>query len=312
MKTSSEETHSDRESPNHSETHPGITRSRAPLITVLAAILLLAGLGLLAFTFRNSGNKDLFPNFPTFTPLAGTISSEVLTIGFGELNADPALQQNKRLQITGAFTPVEPPECLNYTGPLFLWSLVADELQLNAIGFEDVLRQVSPGIEMTVTGVWRVYQGPVGCGKEPSEGTVWYLQVDRIIEPNPLFGSGGPMLTVISGTQQPLQSLIDNDPTSTPGLTATISLTSSLTQTVTLASTIVTTPTLQLTPAITPTATMATPLTPGTPTPSVSPGSGTPPDTTGTPDGTTTPVAPTQTPSGTGYPGQPTPPGGYP
>jgi hypothetical protein len=168
---------------------------------------------------------------------------------------------------------------------------------------------------LTVTGIWRVYEGPVGCGKEPPDGTVWYLEVDRIVEPNPLVGSGGPGLTVVAGTQQPVQGLLDNDPTSTPGLTITPTVES-------LVTVPITTGTAVPAPPLTVTATLTLPPTtplPGlsptssvTPTPSPTTGAGTPTAGTGTPQGTTTPGLPTGTPSGTGYPGQPTPPNGYP
>jgi hypothetical protein len=310
MITSPDQSPGDMESTETTDTHLATTGSRTPIITAVAVILLVAALSLLAFSIRNSrAESSLFPLLPTFTPLAQTVSIEATSIGFAELNADPALHRDKRIQVTGAFTPVEPATCLDHNGPPIRWSLVADELQLNAIGFEDVLNQVSPGIELTVTGIWRVYQGPVGCGKEPPDETVWYLQVDRIVEPNPLVGSGGPALTVVAGTQQSGQTLLDNDPTSTPGLTVTPTVESLGTVPIT-AGTTVSTPPLTVTATLTLPATTPLPgLSPTssvTPTPSPTTGAGTPPATTGTPGGTTTPGLPTGTPSGTGYP-QPTP-----
>ncbi len=314
MTTAQKRPPSEMESTETSGTPGATTSTRAPIITAVAIILLVAALGLLAFSIRNSrANGPLLPHLPTFTPLAQMMSVEAASLGFAELNDDPALYRDKRIQVTGVFTPVEPAACLDFNGPPIRWSLVAEELQLNAIGFEDVLRQVEPGLELTVTGIWRAYQGPVGCGKEPPDGTVWYLMVDKIVEPNPLVGAGGPALTVMAGTQQPVQALIDNDPTSTPALTVTLTDTVPITATLDAA-----VPTLPLQPTEAQTLPPTTPLpgtTPtesGTPTPSPTAGPGTPTDATGTPDGTTTPGIPTGTPSGTGYPGQPTPPGGYP
>jgi hypothetical protein len=295
-----------------------LSRGRLPIVTAAAVILLLAGLGLLAFSISSGLAKPLFPNLPTFTPVADAATSEAEPIDFAELNADPAARQNQRLQVSGTFTPLDAPACLDHNGPLLKWSLVADELQLNAVGFEDILRVVSPGIEMTVTGIWRAYQGPVGCGKEPDDGTVWYLEVDRILEPNPLFGSAGPALTVIAGTQQPNLPLLDNDPTSTPDMSLTPGGTSPAAPTETIifgAATAEVTPTPG-TPIPT-VATGATPIGTGTPAATGSPGASptpgpSPTGESGTPQGTTTPGLPTGTPSGTGYPPQPTPPGGYP
>lgn len=301
------------ESTETSETPKVTTGNRTLIITAVAVFLLVAALGLLAFSIRNSrANGTLLPHLPTLTPLAQMINVEAASLGFAELNDDPALHRNKRIQVTGTLTSVEPASCLDYNGPPIRWSLVAEELQLNAIGFEDVLRQVNPGIELTVTGIWRAYQGPVGCGKEPPDGTVWYLAVDKIVEPNPLVGSGGPALTVMAGTQQPVQALLDNDPTSTPALTVTPTDTSPITVTLD------TFPTLPLQPTETQALPPTTPLPGTTPigsvttTPSTTAGPGTPEPITGTPEGTTTPGLPTETPTSTGYPGQPTPPNGYP
>jgi hypothetical protein len=283
--------------------------ARVPLVTVGAIVLLVAGLGLLAFSISGGLAQPLYPNLPTFTPIAG-VTTEAQAIGFAELNADPGAYRNQRLQVTGVFTPLETPGCLDHNGPILEWSLVADELQLNAVGFEDILRMVSPGLEMTLTGIWRAYQGPVGCGKEPDDGTVWYLEIDHILEPNPLVGSSGPALTVVAGTQQPNLPQLDNDPTSSPGISPTPGGTSPATPTGTLVFGAATPEATPLTPF--PTATIgATPAATGTPGASPTPG----PSPTGepsTPQGTTTPGIPTGTPSGTGYPSQPTPPGGYP
>jgi hypothetical protein len=292
------------------------TIGRLPVVTAAAVVLLLAGLGLLAFSINGGLAQPLYPNLPTFTPIAGAFVSEATAIGFEELNADPAAQQDRRLQVSGEFTPLEAPTCLDHNGPLIEWSLVADELQLNAVGFEDVLRAVSPGIELTVTGIWRAYQGPVGCGKEPADGTVWYLEVDRIVEPNPLFGSAGPGLTVVAGTQLPNASLLDNDPTSSPGATSNAGGTSPTpTTTVNTGATAVSTPnssTPSVTPATPGAPTVGTPTATWTPNGSVTPGPSPTPGEVGTPQGTTPPGLPTGTPSGTGYPSQSTPPGGYP
>jgi hypothetical protein len=289
--------------------------SRARIITAAAAVLLLAGLSLLAFSLSARTAQPLYPNLPTFTRIAETVTFEAVSVGFAELNADPAAFQDQRLQVTGEFTPVDPPACLDFNGPHLQWSLVADELQLNAIGFEDVLRLVSPDTELTVTGIWRAYQGPMGCGKEPPDGTVWYLAVDQILKPNPLFGAADPALTMIAGTPQN-NPLLDDDPTSMPNLTSTPSGTSPATTP--LPGAPIVTPTV-LTPAgiptqmnTTPASGIGTPTPAGTPTGSPTPGPSPTPMGTGAPGGTTTPSIPTATPSGTGYPSQPTPPGGYP
>jgi hypothetical protein len=300
--------------------------SRSTYIPLAAVLLVIVGLGLLALSLNGRGDHPLYPLLPTFTPLPATIEAEPEIIGFAELNGDPAAFRGKRIQVAGIFTPLTPPECLIYTGPAIRWSLVADELQLNAIGFENILRLLEPGTEMTVIGIWSAYQGPLGCGKEPTEGTVWYLAVDRILEPNPLLGASAPVLTVIAGDALPTLSPLETVETGTTEATPTPESTMILTATATLdvALTIAITPTpeltsLPVTPLLTP---GATPGLPGTPPIGATPG-GSPtfgpsptPEATSGAGGTTTPTFPTNTPSVPGYPSQPSPTatteGGYP
>jgi hypothetical protein len=293
-----------------------------PLITAAAAISVVVGLALLAASLNGGGARPLLPHLPTFTPLSGTADFVPVEIGFTELNADPTAYQGQRLQVTGAYTPLDAPDCLDYTGPFIRWSLVAEELQLNATGFENVLRLVENDTAMTVTGIWRAYHGPVGCGKEPPDGTVWYLAVDQIIEPNPLLGAAGPLITVIPGaplaTLSPLETT-EGTPTPTT-MTPTVELPGTIPATL---------PNLLPTAGLTPTSTLpTTPLAPATtpgatgtqgaatPALTVTPGPSPTPSPTGGAAGTTTPGLPTSTPGGPGYPSQssptPTTTGGYP
>jgi hypothetical protein len=294
---------------------------RLPVITLIAAIFVLGGLGLLAVSLSSGGERPLLPLLPTFTPLATTADSAPVEIGFAELNADPAAYLGQRLLVSGNYTLLDKPDCPNPTGPMLQWSLVAEELQLNAQGFEAVLRLVEADTPLTVTGIWRAYRGPLGCGKEPPDGTLWYLAVDQIIQPNPLLGATAPQLTTIAGTPAPLGTeetavatptaetptptteTAGTQPASPPGITPTAGLSPS--------------PTLPTTPLATP-ATPGTlaPVTPdATPAESVTPDLSPVPTETGGPAGTTTPGLPSATPGGPGYPAQPTPTGtvgGYP
>lgn len=300
--------------------------ARFPWIPIVAIVLVFIGLALLALSLSGNNQRPLFPILSTFTPIAGTIEYEPVILGLTELNEDPAVYRGQRIQVSGAFTPVEPPECLNYSGPTVRWSLVAYELQLNAVGFENMVMLLEPDTEMTVTGIWSAFRGPVGCGKEPPDGTVWYLAVDRILEPNPLYGATGPAITVIPGeslpTQLPLGTTEDITPMATPSISGTLPITPTLPLVATQPLPV--TPTTNLTPLpVTPlpsagaTAGLTTTPLPGgtagvTPTTNLSV---TPEPTGGTP-GTTPPSLPTSTPGGPGYPGQPTPTattqGGYP
>ncbi len=301
---------------------PGLF-GRLPLMSIAAAVLVVIGLALLAVSLSGGNSNPLYPILPTMTPPAATTALEPEVIGFAELNADPAAFLGRRLQVSGDYTPLAAPECLDYTGPDIRWSLVAEELQLNATGFEPLLTLLEPGTAMTVTGFWQAYRGPVGCGKEPDDGTVWYLAVDRILEPNPLTGATGPLLTVIPGTALPTLSPEETLETVSPTVAITTTITNSLTVTATVGTSLPAgvTPTPAITaPPVTPLVTAGSPAAgTGTPdsgaTPAATPPAGsspTPSPTGGTP-GAGTPGLPTNTPSGTGYPPSgTTPPAGTP
>ena len=294
---------------------------RWPVLGGLAVFLLLAGLVLVVSTLLARSSRPLYPNLPTFTPLAETLESEPAVLTFTELNADPDAYRDRRIQVSGNFASVAPPDCLPHSGPAIRWTLVSEELQLNAAGFENVLPLLAEGTPMTVTGIWRLYRGPVGCGKEPPDANLWYLAVDQILEPNPLLGEGGVALTVIPGealpTLPPLELEVPTAeatptlppteeaaeelptlpaagvaPTSLPAVTETVA-TPDLTGTAALA-----TPTVDL---------LVTATVTGTPTMTVTPGPSPTPTATVEGDGSTTPEIPTATLSGTGYPDDATP-----
>jgi len=294
---------------------------RWPVLAGLAAFLLLAGLVLVVSALVNRNGRPLYPNLPTFTPPAATLTGELAVLTFAELNADPDAYRDRRIQVAGDFASVPPPTCTPHAGPSIRWSLVAEELQLNAVGFENVLRLLAEGTPMTVTGIWRLYSGPAGCGKAPPDANVWFLAVDQIVEPNPFFGEGGVMLTVVAGS--PLATLPPLDltvptATATLTLTATVPLASPETPPATTPAVL---PTIGAAATATPTmtATLATPGTVGTPTPTPtptqtgtpgpSPTSGPSPTPSATIEGgaTTEPGIPTATPGGPGYPGEGTP-----
>jgi len=281
---------------------------RWPGAAVAAAILLLAGFVLVVYSLTNGQRRPLYPSLPTFTPVSDVVTGEPALLTFTELNADPAAYRNQRIQVSGNYASIAPPACASYSGPTIRWSLVAEDLQLNAIGFENILRLVREGTPMTVTGIWRLYEGPVGCGKEPPDASVWYLAVDQIIEPNPLFGEGGIALTVVAGSPLPTLPPLDLEPP-TPVATPTLPATEAISATATLPAT----PTFALpgttvistiaTTTITPTPTVpGTPLPPGTPTLTITPGPSPTAPGTLSPGETPSPGLPTATLSGTGYP----------
>lgn len=286
----------------------GLAR-RWPVLVLLVAILLLAGGAALVASLASRGSRPLYPNLPTFTPVAQVVTSEPTLLTFAQLNADPNAYRDQRIQVSGDYASVAPPTCVPIAGPRIRWSLVAEDLQLNAVGFENVLRLVSEGTPMTVAGIWRLYGGPVGCGKQPPTANVWYLQVDQIIEPNPLFGVGPGALTVVAGSPLPTLPPLD---LSVPTQTATPTLPA--TETISAIEAVTATPTLSLlvtttvnatttTTTTTPAATVSgTPPLSGTPEATSTPGPSPTPSPTLTGGETETPGIPTATLSGTGYP----------
>lgn len=149
-------------------------------VGAVVVLVLVALMGLL----RDS-SRPLKPVRPGPTAVAVTLSSQPILVTFPELNERPFDFQNQRLRVSGSLTRFTPPACVPYSGPVFRWGLITDDLQMNASGFESLMRLVSTGTPMTVEGIWRLYSGPLGCGKGPVTDDVWYLQVERIIAPNP-------------------------------------------------------------------------------------------------------------------------------
>lgn len=263
----------------------------------------------------------------------GIIGDQPQLVTFADLQADPEAYKDTLIRVTGTFYRLSPPDCLVYSGPDTNWSLISDNLRLDAQGFERSIQIVPDGVELTVDGVFRKYEGPLGCGKRPEAGVSWFLETTQIVQPNPLSRVIG---TLVSG-QPPLQPPgVENStppgtvpaegtatptidispsatslvPTATPSLAITTIGTMTPTSSPTAGTSIPTmtpSPTLTLgpgTPSVTPTST-PTPV-PGTPTasptnpapPTLGPTQ--PPLSTSTPGAY--PIPPTAEPSATGYP----------
>ncbi|MBK8987305.1 MAG: hypothetical protein IPM39_14720 [Chloroflexi bacterium] len=154
------------------------------LLPLLALLLLIL---VLAFVLPGAGEaQGLKPFRPTRVSGELTVVGDAALVSFTDLNAAPEAYRDQRLRVTGDYQRLTPLMCRPHNGPLFQWSLVAEALQLNAIGFESLLRNMPDGLSLTVEGIWRLYDGPLGCGKGAPRGTAWYLSVERIIAPNPL------------------------------------------------------------------------------------------------------------------------------
>lgn len=303
----------------------------------LLPVIIIGVLILAAFLWfgRNNSARPIKPLVPTQTPSALQSEYAPISLEFADLGEDPVQFRDQRIQITGRFSKIELPSCRPYSGPQIEWGLVHDSLQMNAVGYEQIVRGLPDNTEMTVEGVWTFYEGSVGCGKESTEQNgIWYLKVEHILHPNPIVAGdtgSGSQINIIgdeddSGTEpiaaptNPVEDEEAGDTAATPvatipsiGSTATATSTPppALNSTPTATTTqpeSTTQPTATPVPVQTEEATVA-PDSTSTPTPTATEPSAaeeteTPPPTptTGSPGN---PPAPTATP-GDGYP----PPGG--
>ena len=260
--------------------------------------LFLAVLLILLFLLGN-GRRPLKPI--RLSPAAALlVSNEASFITFPDLNADPTAYLDQFIRVSGQYTPQLPPTCLPHNGPDIRWALINNELQLDAVGFETILRELPAGTILTVEGIWRRYHGPFGCGKQPLANDVWYLEVVQILEPNPLFGGDTVALDTILGPSRVPPVGEEPTPTAVPGQPTTTAAASTAIIAATETPTFIFTPTPTLIFLATESATTAvinsptTTPTPGTPTPSLTLTITTSPTITGTP--TMTPTI-TQTPT---------------
>ncbi len=284
---------------------------------VMVALTLIA---LLIVRARPDNNRAMKPARPTPARVQFVIDAQPLLVTFDELNSDPNNFVGQRLRVNGDFTPLDVPSCLHRSGPVFYWALVSGSFQLDALGYEAIVRLIPEGTPMTIEGFWRRYSGPLGCGKKPPTARVWYLEVTQIVQPNPLpnFGdvlagdgreplTGEPLtgepLTTPAPVEEPIAEFptAPELPTETAMPTAVTPVTGSSTA-VAPGTTLTATPTGTPRVAATPTPTRSAPGVTAT-----SPAGGAPTPTT---SAATPPAVPSPTPPAGGYP--PPPSGGYP
>lgn len=272
---------------------------------------------------------------PEVTPAPVTnevILGEPFLVSFTELANNLERYQDTLIRVTGTYTPLAAPVCYTERGPRTRWSLVNEDKQMKVLRFEQVVVPLAwEGLTMTLDGVWRKYEGPLGCGKNAPQGVSWYLEALRIVEPNPIpdffLNNTPPSEPVSTLTPEEIPSPDETPtapgegtspppgypggtkegsatPTSTVTLPATPSATPSLPVTATPTPTPLATTPAAATPTETPSGTTTPSPTPETATPegtpTETPGPGTPSVTPATPSGTT-PATPTGYPAPTAY-----------
>ncbi|MDX1613525.1 MAG: hypothetical protein R3300_04390 [Candidatus Promineifilaceae bacterium] len=217
------------------------------------------------------------------TPTAGAaFVGQPQLVTFAELQANPETFQDRLIRVSGSFVTLLAPDCLPSNGPDARWALISESLRLDAVGFSELAGRLPENAALTVDGFFRLYEGPLGCGKEPPLGSAWFLAVTRVVQPNPLTLEN---ITIIVPELQfgllPVGGVVpvQTEDGSAPAVTSVASPAATATGVP------VATSTLRATASLTPggTATTAT----ATPTPSRTP-SGTPP--TATPTGSSTPT----------------------
>lgn len=238
---------------------------------LLVLLLFLA----LASCAREDGDTPV--PAPSLTPLpAGTV------VQLDQLISSPQNYEGQLVRVSGQFSVLPQPLCngLVRFSPA-TWALSAQGVSIRAAGMEEVLLNLVPdNLTLIVDGHWRRWEGLIGCGNAAVKSTVWYLELVRILSPNPLvrltltpFGSPPPLpetpIALVSPTPggEPGQTLLPSPP-------VLPTQTSAATRPVSTSTLPAATPTRQTSPLPTPTgpfSPIATPTMSGSTTPSALP-----------------------------------------
>ena len=146
---------------------------------------------LLTFLVACTGNQR-----PTPTPFPQNAATEqALTaatpqeITITDLATDPEAYANTFLEISGRYRRLPLLVCNTdpYPAPA-TWQLQAEDGSFIAVGgLDSQVRSLLPNdLTMTVAGVWQLFEGPVGCGKNAASTQIWYLKVSNILSPSPI------------------------------------------------------------------------------------------------------------------------------
>ncbi len=279
--------------------------------------MLFAVLSLVACSEAKGQLKPLLPE----SSRERIFEAEPQLVTFSDLQEHPEDFKDSLIRVSGSYFRLKTPNCFPISGYDAEWMLVSEDLRLDAVGFEQLMRLVEEGTILTVDGFFRLYEGPLGCGKAAPITTAWFLEVLQIVQPNPLLKSGSkgsgfgtpigsPPIATVPGTATALPPTIQLPITETPQLTMVPTGTPTAIGTI---------PPMG-TGTITPTGTRPSTGTPKTTPTNQSTGTTTPtPTRTVTPTSSATPIAsptlgpaPTQPPLPTTYPGQTPMPTGYP
>ena len=241
--------------------------------------LLFLSLLLLVSCGRDRAERDLTPTaFPPTAVAARITSAAPIPIGLSHLAANPDFFVGATLQLSGAFRRLPRQICAaeTFRSPA-TWGLEADGYLASAAGMDEQLRALlNEGQPITVEGRWLKFNGPVGCGRGAEEQEIWYLSVDRVLEPNPLVRL--PVESAPAAVQPTTIAEVPLSPTAELAAPPTVAVTEAIVPTATLellptspaidaGTTITATAVISGTPTIgaTPLATQGSPAASGTP-----------------------------------------------
>jgi hypothetical protein len=144
---------------------------------------------LLAFTACTANEKATPTPFPQAgNPLPNVSLGQIVPVELTYLTTNPETYEGMMVMVNGRYKRRPPIVCSTtlYRSPA-TWNLVSGETNAFMNGFDGQLRSLLPEeISMTISGIWRQWNGPVGCGKTSSVQKIWYLEVHEIISPNPI------------------------------------------------------------------------------------------------------------------------------
>lgn len=142
------------------------------------------------------------------SPTPNIAGARPLRLTLEDVLFNPVAYEGARIQVNGRYKklPVRVCEGQRFDSPAS-WSITDGERILFLDGFEGQIRQLLPEqITVEVSGIWRRWNGPMGCGKEAIRSEVFYLDVRNVISPNP----------ITAVTLTPFGEAIAEDPLTTP------------------------------------------------------------------------------------------------
>ncbi|HEX6387645.1 MAG TPA: hypothetical protein VF177_23495 [Anaerolineae bacterium] len=125
---------------------------------------------------------------PTSTPVPTAAGGDPISVALSDLAANPEAYEGAYIQLTGQYRRLPRLVCRTdrHSSPA-TWGIAGDDFLAPASGYETQLRALLPeNLTVTVAGVWRQWQGLVGCGKRAVRTQIWYLEGRNILSPSPI------------------------------------------------------------------------------------------------------------------------------